>query len=159
MIRNNRIFSAEDKPKLTAAIERAGNSWLTDVPHLDVFRAVVRRHPAVRPGDVPVDVVTMNTVFLLENVITGESGCFELVYPSDAAIDRHRISVLSPPGMALIGARVGEEVCWASATGPTVGKVTRVIRQPEAERRVRAGAVATAARVPRRGQVLQFSGN
>jgi hypothetical protein len=90
MIRNKRVFSAEDKHRLTAAIERAGNSWLTDVPHLDVFRSVVRRHPAVSAADVSGDVITMNSRFILENVITGESGLYELVYPHDAAIERHR---------------------------------------------------------------------
>jgi regulator of nucleoside diphosphate kinase len=154
VIRSNRIFSAEDKHKLTAAIKRAGDCWLTDVPHLDVFRSVVRRHPAVRPGDVPRDVVTMNSRFLLENVITGESGCYELVYPRDAAVERHRISVLSPPGMALIGARVGEELCWASAAGPTVAKVLRLVHQPEAAMR----RAATASPAVRRG-MLEFSRN
>jgi regulator of nucleoside diphosphate kinase len=143
MIRNKRIFSAEDKHKLTAAIERAENCWLTDVPHLDVFRSVVRRHPAVRVADVPADVITMNSGFVLQNVITGESGLYELVYPHDASIERHRISVLSPPGMALSGGRVGEELCWASAAGPAVAKVLRLLHQPEAAMRGVLGAFST----------------
>jgi regulator of nucleoside diphosphate kinase len=139
VIRNKRIFSAEDKHKLAAAIQRAGHCWLTDVPHLDVFRSVVRRHPAVRVADVPTDVITMNSRFILENVITGESDLYELVYPQDAAIERNRISVLSPPGMTLIGGRIGEEMCWASAAGPTVAKVLRIVHQPEAALRTGGG--------------------
>jgi regulator of nucleoside diphosphate kinase len=154
MIRNNRIFSAEDKHKLVAAIERAERCWLTDVPHLSVFRSVVRRLPAVRAAAVPADVITMNSRFILENVITGESDCYELVYPADAAIERHQISVLSPPGMTLIGARVGEEMCWASAVGPTVAKVRRLVHQPEAAMRCD-GAVEMASRKETR----QFSRN
>jgi hypothetical protein len=34
-------------------------------------------------------------------------------------------------GMALYGARVGEEVCWMSAKGPEVATVQRLIYQPE----------------------------
>ena len=153
MIRNKRVLSAQDKHKLTAAIERAEHSWLSDVPHLDVFRSVVRRHPAVRMADVPADVITMNSRFILENVITGESGLYELAYPHDAAIEQHRISVLSPPGMALIGGRVGEELCWASAAGPTVAKVLRIIHQPEAAMRSDC-AVST-----KRNDALLFSRN
>jgi regulator of nucleoside diphosphate kinase len=154
MIRSKRIFSAEDKHRLIAAVERAGKSWLMDVPHLDVFRSVVRRHPAVRVADVPDDVITMNSGFVLENVITGESGLYELVYPHDAAIERHRISVLSPPGMALIGARVGEELCWSSAVGPTVAKVRRLVHQPEAAMRGVFGAMSA-----RRSDAPLFSRN
>jgi transcription elongation GreA/GreB family factor len=34
-------------------------------------------------------------------------------------------------GAALLGARVGEEVCWISADGPETAKVERLLYQPE----------------------------
>ena len=131
MILNRRTFSAADRERVIAAIDRAAGCWLTHVPHLDSFRSVVRRGHVVPPGDVPADVITMNSRFAVEDVITGQSRVYALVYPEGEAIRRGRVSVLSPAGMALLGARVGEEVCWMSTTGPQVAKVRRLFHQPE----------------------------
>jgi hypothetical protein len=56
--------------------------------------------------------------------------------------------------MALIGGRVGEELCWASAAGPTVAKVLRLVHQPEAAMRRVLGDVST-----RRNDAPLFSRN
>ena len=135
MIDNRRTFSAADAEKLTAAMDRAAGCWLTDVPHLGAFRSVVRRAHVVPPADVPADVITMNSRFAVENVNTGEWGYYALVYPEQQAIRRGWVSVLSPAGMALLGARVGEEVCWMSAAGPEVAMVRRLFHQPETRMR------------------------
>jgi regulator of nucleoside diphosphate kinase len=132
MVLARRIVSAHDNRRLAAAVERARHSWLTYAPYLDLFRAELRRAPAVAPADVPRDVITMNSRFAVSNPRTVEAICYTLVYPGAAALDRGRLSVLSPMGMALLGARVGDEVCWTSADGPEVARVARLIYQPEA---------------------------
>jgi regulator of nucleoside diphosphate kinase len=144
VISNRRTFSAADTKRLTTAIDHAAGCWLTDVPHLDAFRSVVRRGHVVPPADVPTDVITMNSRFAVENVNTGEWGYYALAYPEEAAIRRGWVSVLSPAGMALLGARVGEEVCWMSTAGPEVAKVRRLFHQPERTMRasVRSARVA-----------------
>jgi regulator of nucleoside diphosphate kinase len=131
VIGNRRTFSAADAERLIAAIDRAASCWLTDVPHLGVFRSVVRRGHVVPPADVPADVITMDSRFAVEDVNTGQSRVYALVYPAEEAIRRGRVSVLSPAGMALLGARVGEEACWMSTAGPQVAKVRRLFHQPE----------------------------
>jgi len=141
MVLNRRTLSAQDAASLADAVNRAGNSWLTYTPHLDFFRSFVRRGRPTPATDVPDDVITMNSRFVLENVNTGESGCYALVYPEQEATRHGRISVLSPAGMALLGARVDEEVCWTSAAGPEVAKVQRLLHQPEAAMRRIAPAV------------------
>jgi regulator of nucleoside diphosphate kinase len=77
----------------------------------------------------------MNSRFVLKYVSTGEWGRYALVYPEEEATYQGRISVLSPMGMALLGAHVGEEVCWTSSAGPEVAKVQRLLYQPEAAMR------------------------
>ena len=57
---------------------------------------------------------------------------YSLVYPDQAAPAAGKVSVLSPMGMALFGARVGDQVCWVSAAGPEVGRVRQIFYQPEA---------------------------
>jgi regulator of nucleoside diphosphate kinase len=108
---------------------------MTDVPQLDVLRSAIRRARMAPPSVFPGDVITMNSRFVLKNMLTGESGAYELVYPADEAIHRNRISVLSAAGMALLGARVGEEVVWTSCAGPEVGLIHTLLHQPEAETR------------------------
>jgi regulator of nucleoside diphosphate kinase len=132
---NTRTLSTLDTKKLRQVLDRAARCWMTDVPHLDVLRSAIRRARTAPPAAFPYDVVTMNTRFVLENALTGESGAYELVYPAEEAVHRNRISVLSTAGMALLGARVGEELVWTSSAGPEVGLVQKLLHQPEAATR------------------------
>jgi regulator of nucleoside diphosphate kinase len=131
---NKRITSAADSHKLVAAVDRARRSWWDYVPYLDLFRGQLRRARVVPPGEVPEDVITMNSRFAVVDPQEDTATCYTLVYPEEAAPLRGKVSVLSPMGMALLGARVGEEVFWMSSDGPRVGKVRHLLYQPEAAR-------------------------
>ena len=133
---NKRTLSTLDTRKLRDVVDRAERCWMTDVPHLDVLRSAIRRARTTPPAAFPGDVVTMNSRFVLKNTLTGESSAYELVYPAEEAIHRNRISVLSSAGMALLGARVGEELVWTSTAGPEVGLVHKLLHQPEAATRL-----------------------
>ncbi|MCA0033823.1 nucleoside diphosphate kinase regulator [Mesorhizobium sp. B263B2A] len=64
----------------------------------------------------PADVVRMGSTV----AVRGEGGdiqCITLVYPGEADIAENRISVLTPMGTALIGAAIGQVVCWSSRDG------------------------------------------
>ena len=56
------------------------------------------------------NIVTMNSTVVLEEQPTGRRLTVTLVYPKDADPERSWVSVLSPVGRALIGARVGETI-------------------------------------------------
>ena len=131
---NRRITSAADSDKLVAAVDRARRSWWDYVPHLDLFRGQLRRARVVPPGAVPEDVITMHSRFAVVDPQEDTATCYTLVYPEEAAPRQGRVSVLSPMGMALLGARVGDEVFWMSSDGPRVGKVRHLLYQPEAAR-------------------------
>lgn len=131
MLLCNRIVPIHDKRKLTAAIERARSSWLTYAPYLDCFRAELRRSEGVPPDQVPGDMITMNSRFAMSEPTEGGEISYTLVYPDQEARHAGRVSALSPMGVALFGARVGDEVCWPSANGPEVATIRRVIYQPE----------------------------
>jgi regulator of nucleoside diphosphate kinase len=132
MLLSRRIVSANDNVRLAAAVDRARRSWQTYAPYLDQFRAELRRAPALAASDLPRDVITMNSRFAVTNPRADESICYALVYPEAEAPADGLLSVLSPMGMALLGARVGDVVCWHSADGPEVARVDRLIYQPEA---------------------------
>jgi regulator of nucleoside diphosphate kinase len=133
MLLTKRILSADDRERLIPAVDRARNSWLTYAPYLDLFRSELRRTRAVPPSQVPGDLITMNSRFVLSHPHGDGSVEYTLVYPEQEAPHLGKVSVLSPMGTALLGARVGEEVVWISADGPEVATVQRLIYQPEAD--------------------------
>ena len=133
MLMAKRIVSANDRERLIPLLDRARNAWVTYAPYLDLFRAQLRRSRALRSADVPSDVITMNSRFALSDPHEEGSISYTLVYPEEDALRLGKLSVLSPMGMALLGARVGDEVFWISTDGPRVATVQRLLYQPEAD--------------------------
>ena len=63
------------------------------------------------------NIVTMNSTVVLEEQPAGRRMTVTLVYPRDSDPERSQVSVLSPVGRALIGARVGDTIkIWSRAT-------------------------------------------
>ncbi|MFA6155038.1 nucleoside diphosphate kinase regulator [Mesorhizobium sp.] len=77
----------------------------------------------------PADVVRMGSAV----TISGEGGNTQritLVYPGEADIAENRISVLTPMGTALIGAAVGQLVCWNSRGGRELSVTVEAVDMP-----------------------------
>ena len=86
----------------------------------------------VDPSEIPPDVITMNTT--VECVRTGSDEVYQwtLVYPSDADYGQGRVSVLSPTGIALLGARCGQTVTSHLPNGETIRySIRKILHQPE----------------------------
>jgi regulator of nucleoside diphosphate kinase len=132
MLLSTQATSISDRERLLQAVDRALSSWVTYAPYLDFFRRQLRRSRTVPAEEVPGDVITMNSRFAVCDDHTGETICYTLVYPEEEAPHDGKLSVLSPMGMVLYGAKVGEEVCWMSAAGPQVATVKKLLYQPEA---------------------------
>jgi regulator of nucleoside diphosphate kinase len=79
------------------------------------------------------DVITMNSTVVYDDSDNGRSDTLTLVYPDQADITRGCVSVLSPLGRRLIGARVGERVSFEAPGGGLRNVLVReVVYQPEA---------------------------
>lgn len=79
------------------------------------------------------DVVTMYSQVLLRDLATGEQRTVTLCYPDDAEPAKGFVSVLSPIGIALLGARIGSVVEWMPPGGRQVAvEVLALLFQPEA---------------------------
>ncbi len=90
----------------------------------EMDRAVVTDAAAM-----PADVVRMGSTV----TISGEGGDTQritLVYPGEADISDNRISVLTPMGTALIGAAVGQVVCWSSRGGRKLSVTVQAVDTP-----------------------------
>ncbi|HXS31421.1 MAG TPA: GreA/GreB family elongation factor, partial [Steroidobacteraceae bacterium] len=81
---------------------------------------------------IPATVVTMNSEVEIVDLVTQQRRFITVVFPSMAAAEDGRISVLAPLGTALLGNREGASVAWDTPRGPRQLQVERVVFQPEA---------------------------
>jgi regulator of nucleoside diphosphate kinase len=82
------------------------------------------------------NVVTMNSTVVLEEQPAGRRLIVTLAYPRDSDPERSRVSVLSPVGRALIGARVGDTIrIVVPGNEPRELRVVEMNYQPEANGR------------------------
>jgi regulator of nucleoside diphosphate kinase len=78
-------------------------------------------------ASMPANVVRMGSTV----TIRGDGGeRITLVYPGDADITENRISVLTPMGTALIGASIGETVCWSGRGGRELSLIVEAVETP-----------------------------
>ena len=71
----------------------------------------------VAPQDASPDLVTVNSRVELGGPAGGERYAITLCYPRDAKPSEGEVSVMSPVGASLLGARVGEVVEWTTPAG------------------------------------------
>ncbi|WP_354681259.1 nucleoside diphosphate kinase regulator [Cupriavidus plantarum] len=108
------------------------------VPHMpEMLDQLLERAAIVEPQEIPHDIVTMNSRFLCKLEGDDKQGEtpreWTLVYPDAADYDAGRVSVLSPAGSALLGARAGAAVQFRQPDGRTQEiVVTAITYQPEA---------------------------
>lgn len=93
----------------------------------------LERANVVAPADMPADVVTMNSEVTCEDEVSGDTHRLTLVFPPDADVDQHKVSVLAPVGTALLGLSVGQSIDWNAPGGRSLRlRVTGIAYQPEA---------------------------
>ena len=91
------------------------------------------RARVVEAEAMPADVVTMNSTVTCVDEVSGESHTLTLVFPRDADVAAHKVSVLAPVGAALLGLSVGQRIDWQGPHGKLLRvRVERVHYQPEA---------------------------
>lgn len=106
---------------------------MRDSPVAERLRAELDRADIVEPGDLPADVVSMNSSAECVDESSDKHYTLTLVYPRDADMNAGRVSILAPVGSALLGLRVGQTIDWPGQGGRTIRlKVTAINFQPEA---------------------------
>lgn len=97
------ILSKKDFQKLSALVASQRADLVKDLEE-EIERAVI-----LPEGDVPEDVVSMNSSVVVKDLRSGAEQLYRLVFPHEANASEGRISVLAPLGVALIGLRVNDE--------------------------------------------------
>jgi regulator of nucleoside diphosphate kinase len=124
-------FDFDRLEKLAARLrERDGLPTLAAALEQELDRAQI-----VAPDQVPADVVTMNSRATVRDLETGDVESIRVVFPGAAAPRTGAISVLAPIGLALLGARAGDEVAWDRPGGTRRFRVENITYQPEANGR------------------------
>lgn len=123
-------ISAADHQELSTAIAAARKLAIRAV-ETRPLQAKLMNATIARAGDIPHDLITMNSRAEVVDLGTNERVDLVLVYPADANIAEGRISVFHPLGAAMLGHRVGEEFEWRVPYGTRRFRVAAVQFQPE----------------------------
>ncbi|HOW27537.1 MAG TPA: nucleoside diphosphate kinase regulator [Elusimicrobiota bacterium] len=104
-----------------------------DNRHVQALRGELARGRIVPPGEIPENVITMNSRVRIKDLDSGEETVYTLVYPKDANIEEGKLSVLAPIGTALLGYQAGDIIEWLLPAGVLRRlKIKKVVFQPEA---------------------------
>lgn len=113
-------------------LENAANRAGSNSPLADLVDDLIARANVVPSNKIPADVVTMNSVVCVVDD-AGVEQKWTLVYPEEANVASAKLSVLSPMGAALLGARAGKSVKYSAPNGAQRSlRIDRVAFQPEA---------------------------
>lgn len=124
-----RVLTDIDHQRLFALVDRHGPASSADA--IDALVDVLDFADLVPSSTVPDHVITMRSRVVLMGQAQGRTHRLTLSYPHDDVSGG--ISVLTPLGTALLGARIGEQVRWTGLDGATHHAVVAAIQyQPEA---------------------------
>jgi regulator of nucleoside diphosphate kinase len=126
------VITELDQARLRNLLEGARRWNARDRAHVDHLAAELDRADVVLPADVPGDVVTMNSEIAVRDMDSNEEMTFALVFPSNADVNRQKISILAPMGTAVLGYRIGDMIDWRVPGRTRRLKIERVLFQPEA---------------------------
>jgi regulator of nucleoside diphosphate kinase len=127
-----RIVTRHDHDRLRRLIVTERSTPGAPLREVFVLEEALDRAAIVEPARVPGDVVTMRSTVRLRDLDDGELESFTLAYPEDRDLRGLRLSVLTPLGSALLGARVGDVV--SARYGLSRVEVQDVLYQPERAR-------------------------
>lgn len=103
--------------------------------YLDALDERLNQATVVAHDEIDPQVVTMNSRIRLSGETPPASQVIELVHVDEANPAASKLSVITPLGTRLLGARAGETVRWRSRYGQRAARIEEVLFQPEAAER------------------------
>lgn len=128
----NIVITEADYGRLQRLIEASRRFRPRDAEHLDDLEQELDRAIVVKVGEVPHDVVTMNSRVRVKDLNNGRESMYQIVFPGEADIAKNWISVLAPIGTGLLGYRAGTTVEWQVPSGLRRFRILGVEYPPEA---------------------------
>jgi regulator of nucleoside diphosphate kinase len=132
MVLEKPIVTTVDRTRLLQMVESLRSVGDPFRSHLRELIDAVEASAIVSSADVEPDVVTMNSRVRARNVDTGKPETFTLVYHGESSMFDSRLSVLTPMGIAALGARVGDVIKFPMRRGIRRLLIEEMLYQPEA---------------------------
>jgi regulator of nucleoside diphosphate kinase len=126
------FITAPDKQKLEKLIMEASAYETYKKDNIKKLEEELLKATVLQQEKIPDNVVTMNSQVVLENLETGETESYTLVYPQDADVMNNKISIMAPVGTAILGSQVGDIIEWPVPAGTIKFKILKIVFQPEA---------------------------
>jgi regulator of nucleoside diphosphate kinase len=126
------IYSEVDAGRLRSAADAAAYMGTVDKRLIRILNHGLNHAQMVQPQAIPPDVVTMRSVIRVTDLTDNTVREISIHYPEEAEPLDGKISVLTPTGLALLGAREGEEVTLDTPGGLRRLRVEKIVYQPEA---------------------------
>jgi regulator of nucleoside diphosphate kinase len=92
----------------------------------------LERGTEVESTAIDADVVTMNSTVRVTDLDAETTHVYTIVFPTDADVEKGRISILSPIATLLLGFRAGDVVELVTADGRRRFRIEELLYQPEA---------------------------
>ncbi len=128
-----RIYITEfDFKRLEKLIEMLEETEHRDKRHIEVLEKELSQAKVVASKDIPLDVITMNSIVRVKDLTSGEDKTYQIVFPGEADLGKKKVSVLAPIGVALIGYRIEDTIELEAPAGVRKMKVEDIVYQPEA---------------------------
>lgn len=105
------IIAHSDYQKIASLVSNV------DTPTAALLGEELDRASVVADTEVPSDVVAMNSKVRYLDLDSDKESEVTLVYPHEASIEEHKVSILAPVGAALIGLKVGQKIKWPLPNG------------------------------------------
>ena len=128
----NIVITEADYVRLQRLVESSRVFRQRDAKHLDDLEQELERAAIMKAGEVPSDVVTMNSRVKVKDLNSGRVTTYRIVFPGEADIAKNRISVLAPIGTGLLGYSAGTTIEWQVPSGIRRFRILEVEYQPEA---------------------------
>ena len=127
----NIVITEADYVRLQGLVESSRVFRQRDAKHLDDLEQELERAAIMKAGEVPSDVVTMNSRVKVKDLNSGRVTTYQIVFPGQADIAKNRISVLAPIGTGLLGYSAGTTIEWQVPSGMRRFRILEVEYQPE----------------------------
>jgi regulator of nucleoside diphosphate kinase len=130
------IITAPDRQRLKKTI-RDLRDIVGDPYHfyLDGLEKRIKNAVIVAHDEVPDDVVTMHSMVRLYDLFPHRRQAITLVYVDEADPVQNKVSVVTPLGTSLLGARLDDMIRWRSRFGDRIARIDSILFQPEAAER------------------------
>jgi regulator of nucleoside diphosphate kinase len=128
------IISSKDAVRIQSSIDKARSGGIHAPINLQPLANEINNAKRVDPEKMPPDVVTMNSIVVLQNLKTNKTLQVQIVYPEEADMSKNKVSIFAPVGTALLGYRIGDTVKWKVPSGIVEFKILELIYQPESSK-------------------------